>query len=176
MFSLYLLPTEVPRHKMFRSAEELAQMLLGLEPGDGDTMSPWAVDFPERPEAGYCVALSGTDLRLNRDDNPTEIAERIDEWQEALAWLFGTHNAWLGMWHNDETNTIELNVTVVTDYWSVAQQLGKDNNQFSVYDIEEGECVDMGGNGGEAFSPEAGLAGVNWPTEDYMYSVVWGAA
>lgn len=149
-----------------RTPEDLLDGLDAIGEIGGATQSPFVLGggVVLAPETGYCVALSGSDLKLS----PVLVPGRSDpdvlgasaefgefrRWHQTMTPYLAHGRTWIGMWRDDASGELEVNVTMVVEDEQVALALARSQDQKAVYHLDTEETIQAGGTGGPGWSPE----------------------
>lgn len=104
-----------------------------------------------QPTTGYVSARRGTNLEISESDfHEPGSTKAIMSWLRKHEKAFDDPLAHLGIWHDTENKEYVLDVSIVIEDRDEAVAFGSDNNQQSIWDIVNGEPIDVGGTGDRA--------------------------
>lgn len=124
----------------------------GGESAGGDATG----EGPEMPNAGYAVALEGSDMIVAPVLRSTELAasaayaaerDRFDAWYAHMYPLMTTGDVWIGYYWNDSTGDMEINLTLVLADRDVAFDLGEHQNQWSIWSFAASDVISTSDHG-----------------------------
>ena len=115
--------------------------------------NPGARQRARSPQKGIVAAIYGTKLELAvaselMGENGYFTEDGIDEinqWLITNLPLLSHPNAHFGGWIDPDTNTMEINISLVFGEWEDAYVFGVENDQISTYDLATGVLTPTGG-------------------------------
>lgn len=93
------------------------------------------------PAAGYMVSRAGSEVVLEGGLS----REHLEEFAEAYEEELDNSDTYLGVWADDETGLVYLDISDNLDNMDMAVALGVEREQLAVYAVERGETIRIEG-------------------------------
>ena len=85
------------------------------------------------PDAGYMVSRAGSEIVISRD--------HLEQFTQAYHEELDSSDTYLGVWEDDETGLVYLDISDNLDNLDTAVALGAEREQLAVYAVEQGETI-----------------------------------
>jgi hypothetical protein len=94
-----------------------------------------------QPTSGYALSI----YKDRETTKPVEDLELIDlvRFAKANEDLLRHPDNYFGVWHDPKSNLVYLDISIVVRSAAEAERLGRQNQQGSYFDLEEGQLVDI---------------------------------
>lgn len=108
------------------------------QPDGGFTMHPLT---GEQPTTGFVVSVyKGSEKVIPAKSlTPVELVQFVKD-NMALASQEGN---FVGAWHNPKDGNVYLDISRVTQSRAEAEQLGRENNQLAIFDLQKGQSISL---------------------------------
>lgn len=99
----------------------------------------WYPETEELANRGFAVSVGGGQLVESiRDLSPNEVEEilieYVDTYKDSEDWVPG--KSAIGGWQNPDTGDVALNISIVEDDIEVAREIGEENDQLAIFDLQ----------------------------------------
>ena len=94
-----------------------------------------------RPTSGYALSI----YKDRETTKPVKDLELIDlvQFAKANEDLLRQPDNYFGVWHDPKSNLVYMDISIVVRSAAEAERLGRQNQQGSYFDLEEGQLVDI---------------------------------
>ena len=93
------------------------------------------------PAAGYMVSRAGSEVVLNGGLS----REHLEQFAQAYRDELDNSDTYLGVWEDDETGLVYLDISDNLDNLDTAKDLGVEREQLAIYAVERGETIRIEG-------------------------------
>ena len=90
------------------------------------------------PEAGYMVSRAGSEVVMPGDDLTRE---HLEQFTQAYHEELDSSDTYLGVWEDDETGLVYLDISDNLDNLDTAVALGAERAQLAIYAVEQEETI-----------------------------------